>query len=53
MSWDSILFQFVMALIAGFVIVFVLLNILMGCESWNDPACVTPSEMVEIFQDLY
>lgn len=48
MSWDSMLFQFLLAILAGLLVVFVLLNILVGCDSWNDPACVTPSEMMEI-----
>ena len=48
MGWDSMFFQFVLALVAGLVFVFVLLNILVGCESWDNPRCVTPSEMIEV-----
>jgi hypothetical protein len=48
MSWDSILFQFAVAILVGFLLVFVLVNILVGCDSWEDPTCVTPSEMLEV-----
>lgn len=48
MSWDTMLFQFLLAILAGLLVVFVLVNILVGCDSWSDPVCVTPSEMMEI-----
>lgn len=50
MSWDSMLFSFLGAILMGLLVVFILVNILVGCESWNDPACVTPSEMLEALQ---
>ena len=30
------------------LILFVLLNAVIGCESWNNPQCVTPAEFLEM-----
>jgi hypothetical protein len=38
-----------LGLIMGLVITFVLVNIVVGCESWSNDACVTPSEFIGMF----
>jgi hypothetical protein len=29
------------------LITFILMNIVMGCDSWENPACITPVEMLK------
>lgn len=31
------------------MMVFVVLNLLVGCETWADPACITPKEFLGMF----
>lgn len=31
---------------AAVIVTFVVLNFIAGCESWDDPACITPKEMI-------
>lgn len=35
----------IMAALVGFV----LINLMVGCNDWSDPACVTPSQFLEFF----
>jgi hypothetical protein len=48
MGWDSILVQLLAGLVVGFLLIFVLMNILVGCESWTQDRCITPYELIEV-----
>lgn len=52
MTWKafvSAVGQVTIGLILGGMICFVLLNVVVGCESWNNPNCVTATEFVSLF----
>lgn len=37
------------AIVFAPVFTFVLLNVVVQCDSWGDPACVTPTQFVGFF----
>lgn len=41
--------QLIAAVLMASALTFVVLNIMVGCESWEDDACITPKEFVRIF----
>jgi len=43
----SVFLTMIGACVTGLIVTLVLLNWLIGCEDWADPACITPSEIVE------
>lgn len=48
MGWKyflSAIANLVIAIFTAMMIMFIALNMVMQCESWEDPACVTPKEM--------
>lgn len=49
MKFISSIGQLTLALVMASVLTFVLLNVMVQCESWKDPACVTPSQFLRIF----
>ena len=36
------------ALIVSLLLLFVMLNLMIGCESWDQPNCVTPKQFLSI-----
>ena len=40
---------FMMIISGTALLCFCLLNLLVGCETWSDPACVTPGEFVRMW----
>lgn len=41
--------QLIAAVLMASALTFVVLNIMVGCQSWEDEACITPKEFVRIF----
>lgn len=42
----NILGNIVMGTIMGVMTTFILVNVITGCEDWNESNCVTPMEMI-------
>lgn len=40
--------QLTMSIVIGLVFTFIMLNMIVGCQDWDNPACVTPIEFIEI-----
>lgn len=48
MKWKafvSVVGQLVIASVFAGMLTFVILNMITGCESWDDPACITPTSL--------
>lgn len=45
---DAVLYLILAVIMAG-TIGFVVLNLMVGCDSWSNPACVDPVEFVGFF----
>lgn len=40
---------FMMIFAGTALLCFCLLNLLVGCETWSDPACVTPGQFIRMW----
>ncbi len=52
MNWKaffSSVGQLTIAFVFASVLTFVVLNMMVQCETWEDPACVTPNQFMRIF----
>ncbi len=48
MNIREILWSLVVGTILGLLVVFIMLNMLLGCDSWSNPNCLTPKQFMEI-----
>lgn len=52
MTWKAFVSsvgQLTIALVMANMISFIVLNMIVGCETWEDPVCVTPTEFFSLF----
>jgi len=43
----SLLAQMIAVAMISLVVLFIIVNIMVGCESWQNENCITPMQMVE------